>query len=233
MRRWTAPLLVLLGLLSGARWAGAQTVQLPPPAASSLDRLAQAPALAPPPPTWDAYGSQAAQVFPSPAAPPPSTWAPSAIGGQPGYPGYSPAAPSLVSPQGIAPASYPAQGATFQQTYQQTMHVYQGARGSWAYLLGDGEGTRVGVNELDTTATFALPVFHNSPASGTAPRRPTACSPTCRRTPTTCSSTRHGIRSSRPSSAPNWASALASTPTGTCWSGRAGASWAARSGRSN
>ncbi len=165
MRRWTAPLLVLLGLLSGARWAGAQTVQLPPPAASSLDRLAQAPALAPPPPTWDAYGSQAAQVFPSPAAPPPSTWAPSAIGGQPGYPGYSPAAPSLVSPQGIAPASYPAQGATFQQTYQQTMHVYQGARGSWAYLLGDGEGTRVGVNELDTTATFALPFFHNSPAN--------------------------------------------------------------------
>ena len=45
------------------------------------------------------------------------------------------------------------------------MHVFQGVRGSWAYLLGDGQGTNVGINELDTTATFALPFFHNSPVN--------------------------------------------------------------------
>jgi len=45
------------------------------------------------------------------------------------------------------------------------MRVYQGARGSWAYLFGDGQGTSLGVNELDTTATFAIPFFHNSPAN--------------------------------------------------------------------
>jgi hypothetical protein len=151
--------------------ASAQTVQLPPPAASSLDRIAQAP-LSAPPPAWDAYAPQAAPVFPTPG-PSASTWAPSAISGQPGYPGYSTAAPSLVPqqpPGTISPAAgYPAQSSNiqqgFQQTYQQTMHVFQGARGSWAYLLGDGSGTSVGVNELDTTATFALPFFHNSPAN--------------------------------------------------------------------
>ena len=52
-----------------------------------------------------------------------------------------------------------------QQSYAQTMHVFQGVRGSWAYLLGDGQGTNVGINELDTTATFALPFFHNSPVN--------------------------------------------------------------------
>jgi hypothetical protein len=45
------------------------------------------------------------------------------------------------------------------------MHVFQGVRGSWAYLMGDGNDLNVGVNELDTTATFALPFFHNSPAN--------------------------------------------------------------------
>ena len=171
MRILTASAPVLAALLWGASWAAAQTVQLPPPAASSLDRLAQAGSLAAPPPTWDAYAPPGSQVFP--ATPPPSTWAPSAISGQPGYPGYSPAAPSLLAPPGsppgqpatLFPAGYPAQGSSFQQSYQQTMHVYQGARGSWAYLLGDGQGTRVGVNELDTTVTFALPFFHNSPAN--------------------------------------------------------------------
>lgn len=151
--------------------ASAQTVQLPPPAASSLDRIAQAP-LSAPPPAWDGFAPQAGQVFPTPG-PSASTWAPSAISGQPGYPGYSTAAPSLVPqppPGAISPAAgYPAQSSNiqqgFQQTYQQTMHVFQGARGSWAYLLGDGSGTNVGVNELDTTATFALPFFHNSPAN--------------------------------------------------------------------
>ena len=172
MRNFTASAPVLAALLWSASWSVAQTVQLPPPAASSLDRLAQAGSLAAPPPTWDAYAPPGSQVFP--AAPPPSTWAPSAISGQPGYPGYSTAAPSLVAPPGspppgqpaaLFPAGYPAQGSSFQQSYQQTMHVYQGARGSWAYLLGDGQGTRVGVNELDTTVTFALPFFHNSPAN--------------------------------------------------------------------
>ena len=154
------------------RAARGQTVELPSPAESSLDRIIPtqygAP-LSPPPPAWDPYAPQAAQVFP--AAPAPSTWAPaqapSAISGQPGYPGYSTAAPSLVPTQGTAgsptlfPPGYPAQNSTFQQT----MRLYQGARGSWAYLFGNGQGTNVGVNELDTTATFAVPFFHNSPVN--------------------------------------------------------------------
>ena len=45
------------------------------------------------------------------------------------------------------------------------MRLYQGARGSWAYLFGSGKGLNVGVNELDTTATFALPFFNNSPVN--------------------------------------------------------------------
>ena len=49
----------------------AQTVQLPPPAASSLDRIAQASPygypLSPPPPAWDPYGPQASQIYPVPA----------------------------------------------------------------------------------------------------------------------------------------------------------------------
>jgi hypothetical protein len=153
--------------------ARGQTASLPPPAASSLDRLAQAPPLSAPPTTWDPYGPQATQVVPQ-ANPGTSTWAPSAINGQPGYPGYSTAAPSLVQPvpqqpAALTPAGYPAPSSSFdqqvQQTYAQTMHVFQGVRGSWAYLLGDGQGTNVGVNELDTTATFALPFFHNSPVN--------------------------------------------------------------------
>jgi len=166
MKRFLA-LAILTACAADAR---GQTVQLPPPASSSLDRLAQAPALAPPPPTWDPYAPQANQVFPVPG-PSASTWAPSAISGQPGYPGYSPAAPgqSPFPPGGqpLMPASYPPQqGPTaFQQAYQQSLHVFQGVRGSWAYILGDGQGTRVGVNELDTTATFALPFFHDSPAN--------------------------------------------------------------------
>ena len=155
------------------RPAAAQTVALPPPAASSLDRIAQASPYGtpmPPPPAWDAYAPQAGQVFPAPASsmPTPSTWAPSAINGQPGYPGYSTAAPSLTPTQGppnmsgsLFPPGYPSQNSSFQQT----MRLYQGARGSWAYLFGNGQGTSVGVNELDTTATFALPFFHNSPAN--------------------------------------------------------------------
>ncbi|MBM4010451.1 MAG: hypothetical protein FJ286_03585 [Planctomycetes bacterium] len=86
------------------------------------------------------------------------------MSGQPGYPGYSPAAPSLAAPPqqaSLFPAGYPTQS----QTIQQTMHVFQGVRGSWAYLMGDGDNLNVGVNELDTTATFALPFFHNSPAN--------------------------------------------------------------------
>ena len=168
--RRSALLLLVASLVGLAGDAAAQTVQLPPPAASSLDRLAQAP-VGPPPSGWAPYSPPGAPPFPGmTAGPPPSTWAPSAISGQPGYPGYSPAAPGLAPPPGQPPASlfpagYPAQGSTLQETYAQTMHVYQGARGSWAYLLGDGSGTRLGVNELDTTATFALPFFHNSPAN--------------------------------------------------------------------
>jgi len=159
----SVPLGVLL-LLFMAGEAAAQTAYLPPPAASSLDRIAQAP-LSAPPPTWDAYAPQAGQVFPTPG-PSSSSWAPSAISGQPGYPGYSPAAPSLAPqsapPQAsLFPAGYPSQSTTVQQT----MHVFQGVRGSWAYLMGDGNDLNVGVNELDTTATFALPFFHNSPAN--------------------------------------------------------------------
>ena len=97
MRLAVSLVLAIALLFSAAGSASAQTSYLPPPAASSLDRIAQAP-LSPPPPTWDAYAPQASQVFPSPG-PTSSTWAPSAIAGQPGYPGYSTAAPSLVPPQ--------------------------------------------------------------------------------------------------------------------------------------
>lgn len=158
-------------LLGGAGSATAQTAVLPAPPSSSLDRLAQAPGLPPPPPGWDAYAPPSAATFPQagfPAAPQSSTWAPSAISGQPGYPGYSTAAPSLVPTQGpppttgsLFPPGYPAQNSTFQDT----MRLYQGARGSWAYIFGSGQGTNVGINELDTTATFAIPFFHNSPAN--------------------------------------------------------------------
>ena len=173
MRPFLPSTLAIAAALAAAAPVAGQTVSLPPPAASSLDRIAQAPppgvSLPPPPGTWDPYGAQQPQLFPANAAPP-STWAPSAISGQPGYPGYSTAAPSLVPTQGTGqlanPYPPPPQGPTqFQQAYSQTMHVYQGARGSWAYLFGDGDGTSVGVNELDTTATFALPFFHNSPAN--------------------------------------------------------------------
>jgi hypothetical protein len=172
----TRILLVALGLcLPLATTARGQTAALPPPAASSLDRLAQVP-LQPPPQAWDPYGPQ--NLLPSAPPAPNSGWAPSAISGQPGYPGYSTATPSMVNPGtpgmqpppgAYTPAGYPAPSSTFeqsmQQTYAQTMHVFQGVRGSWAYLLGDGSGTRVGINELDTTATFALPFFHNSPVN--------------------------------------------------------------------
>jgi hypothetical protein len=179
-------LLAAIAWLSLPLGAAGQTASLPPPAASSVDRLAQAPALAPPPQTWDPYAPQATQSLPL-QSPGSASWAPSAISGQPGYPGYSTAAPSLVPPGtqpppgayappgtqpppgAYTPAGYPAPSSTFQQnmqqTYAQTMHVFQGVRGSWAYLLGDGQGTNVGVNELDTTATFALPFFHNSPVN--------------------------------------------------------------------
>jgi hypothetical protein len=163
-------IMLAVAVLLAAAPALGQTAALPPPAASSAVRLAQAPSLPPPPATWDPYAPQATQALP----PGTSTWAPSAISGQPGYPGYSPAAPSLVSPGqpppgAYTPAGYAAPSSSFdqtvQQTYAQTMHVFQGVRGSWAYLLGDGQGTNVGINELDTTATFALPFFHNSPVN--------------------------------------------------------------------
>jgi hypothetical protein len=146
----------------------AQTVQLPPPAASSLDRIAQASPygypLSPPPPAWDAYGPQASQIYPVPAT--------SAISGQPGYPGSATAAGPIGPNMGTAgtyPPGYPQppsqQSEWFQNTYQQTLRIYQGARGSWTYIMGNGQGTRVGVNELDTSATFALPFFMHSPAN--------------------------------------------------------------------
>ena len=164
--RVTSALLFFVAACAAA--ARAQTAQLPPPAASSLDRIAQA--MPPPPSAWDPYAPQP-QVFgpPAGAAPtsPPSIWAPSAMSGQPGYPGYPTPQPPLVPTQGTATLANPAypQQSSFQQTYAQTMHVYQGLRGSWAYLLGNGQGTNVGINEFDTTATFALPFFHNSPVN--------------------------------------------------------------------
>jgi len=174
-------LLAVIASLAIPLVARGQTAALPPPAASSVDRLAQAPpSLAPPPSTWDPYAPQATQAVPA-TAPGSSSWAPSGMSGQPGYPGYSTAAPSLAPPGTpppgtygpppgtYTPAGYAAPSSTFdqtvQQTYAQTMHVFQGVRGSWAYLLGDGQGTNVGINELDTTATFALPFFHNSPVN--------------------------------------------------------------------
>lgn len=100
---------------------------------------------------------------------PQQPFATSAMNGQPGYPGYSTTAPNLMQTQGTAgppqqylfPPGYPQQNSSFQQT----MRLFQGVRGSWAYLAGNGQGTSVAVNELDTTATFAIPFFHNSPAN--------------------------------------------------------------------
>ncbi|MDA0816092.1 MAG: hypothetical protein O2946_00840 [Planctomycetota bacterium] len=176
-RGWTMLLaaVVWLAACCPGRSLG-QTTSLPPPAASSLDRLAQAPSgygtpLSPPPPTWDPFAPQATQLPPQQPAVvvPQQPFANSAMGGQPGYPGYSTTAPNVMPTQGTAgqpqqylfPPGYPQQNSSFQQT----MRLFQGIRGSWAYLAGDGQGTNVAVNELDTTATFAIPFFHNSPAN--------------------------------------------------------------------
>ncbi|MBM4059278.1 MAG: hypothetical protein FJ275_13750, partial [Planctomycetes bacterium] len=168
-RRGPFPFLVLAAL-AGAADGVAQTVPLPAPAPSSLDRIAQNPTfgapLAPPPSSWDPYAPQAGQWMP--AAPATGMSAPSALGGQPGYPGWQPGAPSLVPTQGTGntPASLFPQGMSTQNpTMQQTMRLYQGVRGSWAYIFGDGNGTSVGINEFDTTATFALPFFYHSQAN--------------------------------------------------------------------
>jgi len=161
---------LVLAALAGAADGVAQTVPLPAPAPSSLDRIAQNPTfgapLAPPPSSWDPYAPQAGQWMP--AAPATGMPAPSALGGQPGYPGWQPGAPSLVPTQGTGntPASLFPQGMSTQNpTMQQTMRLYQGVRGSWAYIFGDGNGTSVGINEFDTTATFALPFFYHSQAN--------------------------------------------------------------------
>ena len=156
----------LLAAALGLRGAGAQTVALPSPAASELDRIVPvqygAP-ISPPPPAWDPYAPQASQVFPTPSASPTPTWATSAIGGQPGYPGYN--ATTAPMPQ-ITPDLGTSGNALSQNpTLQNTMRLYQGARGSWAYLFGNGTGQQLGVNELDTSATFAVPFFFNSPAN--------------------------------------------------------------------
>ena len=166
-----------IAVIAACATARAQTVSLPTPPSSQLDRVIPAQYLAPPPTTWDPYAPQAGQLPPpNIAQAPPQTgqWAPSALTGQPGYPGYSTAAPSLVPP--TSPASYPpppgAPGSVFppggvmaSPTMQQTMRVFQGVRGSWAYIYGTGNGTSVAVNELDTTATFALPFFYHSQAN--------------------------------------------------------------------
>jgi hypothetical protein len=162
---------VVIAPLAGGWDAAAQTVPLPTPAPSSLDRLAQgstfgAP-LAPPPTAWDPYGPQAGQWMP--VAPSSGMPAPSALGGQPGYPGWQPGSPPVVPTQGTGgtPSSLFPQGLSTTQSpaMQQTMRVFQGVRGSWAYLFGDGNGTSVGVNEFDTTATFAIPFFYHSQAN--------------------------------------------------------------------
>ncbi|MFM8634246.1 MAG: hypothetical protein ACKOEX_05485, partial [Planctomycetia bacterium] len=157
----------ILAAIACAQVACAQTVALPSPAESELDRfipVQYAAPISPPPPSWDPYAPQASQVFPTPTASPTPSWAPSAIGGQPGYPGSTMTAGPTM-PQ-ITPDLGTSGNALSQNpTFQQTMHLYQGARGSWAYLFGNGTGQQLGVNELDTSATFALPFFFNSPAN--------------------------------------------------------------------
>ncbi|MFZ4733470.1 MAG: hypothetical protein ACOYK7_13095, partial [Pirellulales bacterium] len=171
MRSILVFVVVVIAPLAGGWDAAAQTVPLPTPAPSSLDRLAQgstfgAP-LAPPPTAWDPYGPQAGQWMP--VAPSSGMPAPSALGGQPGYPGWQPGSPPVVPTQGTGgtPSSLFPQGLSTTQSpaMQQTMRVFQGVRGSWAYLFGDGNGTSVGVNEFDTTATFAIPFFYHSQAN--------------------------------------------------------------------
>ena len=95
MRSTRSVVVLAFAALAGGGFAAAQTVPLPAPAPSSLDRIAQgstfgAP-LAPPPATWDPYGPQAGQWMP--AAPASGMPAPSALGGQPGYPGWQPGSP--------------------------------------------------------------------------------------------------------------------------------------------
>ena len=109
-RGWTMLLaaVVWLAACCPGRSLG-QTTSLPPPAASSLDRLAQAPSgygtpLSPPPPTWDPFAPQATQLPPQQPAVvvPQQPFANSAMGGQPGYPGYSTTAPNVMPTQGTA-----------------------------------------------------------------------------------------------------------------------------------
>ena len=124
-----------VALLCALAWAPgmtpAQTVSLPTPPSSQLDRVMPVQYLAPPPTQWDPYAPQG-NLIPA-AAPQSGTWAPSALTGQPGYPGYSTAAPSLVPPQAASPSSsFSPQAIMSSPTMQQTMRVFQGFRGSWA-----------------------------------------------------------------------------------------------------
>ena len=159
-------LATILAAACGLRGATAQTVALPGPAESDLDRIIPvqfgAP-VSPPPPSWDPYAPQPGPMLAAPPASPAPTWAPSAINGQPGYPGYTTTGstiPQIAPDMGTAGNSI-----TESPTFQKSMRLYQGARGSWAYLFGNNTGRQLGVNELDTSATFAVPFFFNSPAN--------------------------------------------------------------------
>jgi hypothetical protein len=101
-----------------------------------------------PPPAWDAYA-------PPPAAAPtyspysPSPYAPPPLATQPIFPGSS------------APAPYPQQGG-FYETIQQPLKFLQEVRGRYTWLPQWGSGSNVlGVNDVEVSATFAVPFFYN------------------------------------------------------------------------
>ena len=177
MRSFCLVIVIFSTIQSGVPFAAAQTASLPSTPTPIFDTVipvqysvpVQAPVqsgapISPPPPTWNPYGPQSGQVFTPSAANPNPTWATSAVGGQPGYPGYATTTttpiPQIAPDMGTAGNSL-----TENPTFQQTMRLYQGVRGSWAFIFGNNSGRQLGVNELDTSATFALPFFFNSQAN--------------------------------------------------------------------
>jgi hypothetical protein len=178
--RWVCAVAALLAMLSAPAWA--QRVEFPTPVTSvaqvtappSLPGPAVAPAV-PATPGWDPYADQG---LTAPSTPPPSQYAlPPGYGAQqPIYsppPVYAPPGP-YAAPQPSVPAPYytpnpaappgvlyPQGGPTFQPLYNPVEgwnRLLQAVRLEETYIYDYRSPRGVSVNDLDVTATFAVPV---------------------------------------------------------------------------
>lgn len=109
---------------------------------------------------YDPYASPLAQApltTPPPAFPPPQPYT---------APTYSPYAPSPYAPVPYAPAPstlYP-EGIQFPQSnfsFGQTLKFMQDIRGRWTWLAPIGDRF-IGVNDVETNVTFAVPFFQTT-----------------------------------------------------------------------